>query len=85
MDFGFSPPVCGRSVTDFWGWDAHEAQLRCPDEMDGDFFVLKDTRMDWHGEANSRFRDFAHLPKMFLVYSDKGNEIHNTKNPKRNV
>jgi hypothetical protein len=24
------------SVTDFWGWDAHEAQLRCPDEADGD-------------------------------------------------
>ena len=25
------PPGHGRSVTDFWGWDAHEAQLRCPD------------------------------------------------------
>jgi hypothetical protein len=21
---------CGWSVTDFWGWDAHEAGLRCP-------------------------------------------------------
>jgi hypothetical protein len=31
-----SPPGCGRSVTDFWGWDAHEEQLRCPDEVDGD-------------------------------------------------
>jgi hypothetical protein len=28
--------LCGlRSVTEFWGWDAHEAQLRCPDEVDG--------------------------------------------------
>jgi hypothetical protein len=34
MDFVVSPPGCGRSVTDFWGWDAHEAQLRCPDEVD---------------------------------------------------
>ena len=30
------PPGCGGSVTDFWGWDAHEAQLRCPDGMRGD-------------------------------------------------
>jgi hypothetical protein len=32
MDFVVSPPGCGRSVTDFWGWDPHKAQLRCPDE-----------------------------------------------------
>jgi hypothetical protein len=36
MDLVVSPPVCGPSVTDFRGWDAHEAQLRCPDEVDGD-------------------------------------------------
>jgi hypothetical protein len=30
MDFVVPPPGCGRSVTDFWGWDVHEAQLRCP-------------------------------------------------------
>jgi hypothetical protein len=23
MDFVVSHPGCGRSVTDFWGWDAH--------------------------------------------------------------
>ena len=23
----------GRSVADFWGWDAHEAQLRCADDV----------------------------------------------------
>ena len=23
----------GRSVTDFWAWDAHEAQLRCRDDV----------------------------------------------------
>jgi hypothetical protein len=34
MDFAVSPPGCGWSVTDFLGWDAHEAQLRCPDEVD---------------------------------------------------
>jgi hypothetical protein len=38
MDFVVSPPGCGRSVSDYWGWDAHEAQLRCPDEVDGDIY-----------------------------------------------
>jgi hypothetical protein len=28
------PPGCDWSVTDFWGWDAHEAWLRFPDEVD---------------------------------------------------
>jgi hypothetical protein len=36
MDFVVSPPGCDRSVTDFCGWDAHEAWLRCSDEVDGD-------------------------------------------------
>ena len=31
LDFVFLPPGHGRSVIDFWCWDAHEAQLRCPD------------------------------------------------------
>jgi hypothetical protein len=39
MDFVVSPPGCGRNVTNFWGWDAHEAQLRCPDEVDGDIWI----------------------------------------------
>ena len=30
-DFVVLPPGHDRSVTDFWGWDGHEAQLRCPD------------------------------------------------------
>jgi hypothetical protein len=33
MVFVFSPPGCGWSVTDFWGGDAHRAQLHCPDDM----------------------------------------------------
>jgi hypothetical protein len=36
MDFMVSLPGCSQSVTDFWGWDAHRAQLRCPDELVGD-------------------------------------------------
>ena len=31
VDFVVLPPGHGRSLTDFWGWDAYEAQLRCPD------------------------------------------------------
>jgi hypothetical protein len=33
IDFVVPPPGCGRSVTDFWGWGAHRAQLLCPDDM----------------------------------------------------
>ena len=29
-------PGCGDSVADFRGWDAHEARLRCPDDVSGD-------------------------------------------------
>ena len=36
VDFVVLPPGYGRSVTDFWDWDAHEAQLRCPDDVSGD-------------------------------------------------
>jgi hypothetical protein len=36
MNFVVFPPGCGESVTDFWSWDAHEAQLRCPDGVSGD-------------------------------------------------
>ena len=35
-DFVVFPPGDGRSVTDFSGWDAHEARLRCPDDVSGD-------------------------------------------------
>ena len=30
------PPGHVRSVTDFSGWDVHEARLRCPDDVSGD-------------------------------------------------
>jgi len=36
VDFVVLPSGHGRSVTDFWGWDAHEAQLRCSDDVRGD-------------------------------------------------
>jgi hypothetical protein len=39
MDFVVSPPGCSQNVTEVWGWDAHEAQLRCPDEVDGDIWI----------------------------------------------
>jgi hypothetical protein len=32
------PPGCGRSVTDFCGWGAHRAQLRCPDDVSIDMY-----------------------------------------------
>jgi len=36
VHFVVLPPGHGRSVTDFCGWDAHEVQLRCPDDVSGD-------------------------------------------------
>ena len=36
MNFRGFPPGCGDSVADFWGWDAHKSQLRCPDNVSGD-------------------------------------------------
>jgi hypothetical protein len=44
IDFVASPLVCGGSVTDFWGLDAHEVQLRCPDEVDGDIWIWSSRR-----------------------------------------
>jgi hypothetical protein len=36
IDFVVHPPGCGRSVTDFWGWDAHRARLRCRNDVNDD-------------------------------------------------
>jgi len=36
MNFRGFPPGCGECVADFWGWGAHEARLRCPDDVSGD-------------------------------------------------
>ena len=36
VDFVVLPPGHGRSVTDCWGWDGNDAQLRCPDDVSGD-------------------------------------------------
>ena len=36
VDFVVFLPGHGRSVTDFWGWDAREVRLRCPDDVSGD-------------------------------------------------
>jgi hypothetical protein len=44
MDFVVSPPCCGRRVTDVWGWDAHEAQLRFPDEVVDDIWIWSTRR-----------------------------------------
>ena len=35
-NFRGPPPGCGGSVTDFWGWNAHETQLRYPDGVRDD-------------------------------------------------
>ena len=41
MNFRGFPPSCGDSVADFWGWDAREARLRCPDDVSGDMQKMK--------------------------------------------
>jgi hypothetical protein len=62
MDFVVFPPGHGSSVTDFWGWDAHETQLRCPDDVSGDI-------AGWRMEENR-------IPKMvFIIYEFWNNKI----------
>ena len=36
MNFRGFPPGFGDIVADVWGWDDHEARLRCPDDVSGD-------------------------------------------------
>ena len=51
VDFVVLPPGRGRSVTDFfWGWDAHEAQLRCPD---GVWVVIEEDVVPDHGHRGN--------------------------------
>jgi hypothetical protein len=38
IDFVVPAPVFGQSVTDFWGWGIHRAQLRCPDDVSDDMY-----------------------------------------------
>ena len=74
VDFVVFPPGHGRSVTDFWGWDAPEARLRCPDDVSGDIGVcsvrraLKPkfypptqtmVRENSHGRTGNRTRDLT--------------------------
>jgi hypothetical protein len=40
-NFVVCPPGCGESVTNFWDWDAREAQLRCPDGVSGEYKKMK--------------------------------------------
>jgi hypothetical protein len=36
IDFVVPPPGCGQSVTKFWGWGTHRAQLNFPDDVSDD-------------------------------------------------
>ena len=45
VDFVVLPPEHGRSVTDFRGWDAHDAQLREGDVVPGGALNLKSTNL----------------------------------------
>ena len=36
MNFRGFPRGCGDSAADFWGWDAREARLSCPNDVSGD-------------------------------------------------
>ena len=38
-NFVVFPPGCDDSVADFWGWGAHEAQLRCTSDVSGDMYM----------------------------------------------
>ena len=59
MNFVVFPPGCGDSVADFCGWGAHEAQLRCPNEMSGD--MCEDEVPRWALKSKStNYPDHGH-------------------------
>ena len=59
MNFVVFPPGCGYSVADFWGWDAHEARLRCPDEVSG--VMCEDEVPGWALKSKStNYPDHCH-------------------------
>jgi len=71
VDFVVLPPGHGRGVTDFRGWDAHVALLRCPDDVSGDI-----------GGCSARR---ALKPKILPTYPDhghRGNPPHQRKFPR---
>jgi hypothetical protein len=65
IDFMVSPPGCGRSVTDLWGWDAHEARLRMVIygyEVPGEALNLSSTKLlrPWSPWGSSTSRKNPH-------------------------
>ena len=59
MNLVVFPPGCGYSVADLWGWDAHEAQLRCPDEVSDD--MCEDEIPGWALKSKStNYPDHGH-------------------------
>jgi hypothetical protein len=73
MDFVDSPPGCGRSVTDFWGLDAHEAKLRFPDEVNGDIWSTR-------RGLNPKFYWTGIFPFKENPYGRNGNRTRNLMN-----
>jgi hypothetical protein len=65
MDFVVFPPGHGSNVTDFS--DAHEAQLRCPDDVNGDI-----------GGWSAR----RALKPKFYYHGDRGNPLLQGKFPR---
>jgi hypothetical protein len=48
IDFVVPPPGCGRSVTDFWSWGAHRAQLHCPNDVSDFIYIHTHTHTHTH-------------------------------------
>jgi hypothetical protein len=65
INFVISPPGCGRSVTDFRGWNFHGEQLRCPDVVDGDTWIWS-TRRGLNLSSTKFYPDNGHLRNLPL-------------------
>jgi hypothetical protein len=89
-------PGCGRSATVFWGWDAHEAQLHCPDEVYGNIWIwsirrvlnLSSTKLlrpwsPWenpHGRAGNWSRDLMISSQKLWPLDHEASHISNSLN-----
>jgi hypothetical protein len=72
IHFVVPPPGCGQSVTDFWGWGAHRAQLRCTDDKSDDKYEFGVTggALNLNSASYLDYSRCGHLPlqgKMLTV------------------
>ena len=74
VEFVGLPPGHDSSVTDFWGWDADEVQLRCLDDNDDDIYIYLHTYTHTHTHTYTDIRK-----------TEPAHRVPNSRNSLQNV